>query len=96
MINYGSFLMMKVAGVTSDIKNKTLTIPSNVLSGLNADFDGDVLNVFRIIGEYFNKEFSKCLNPRYNMYIDRINGRINKETVPFKDEAAAFYQFNNL
>lgn len=39
MINYGSFLMMKVAGVTSDIKNKTLTIPSNVLSGLNADFN---------------------------------------------------------
>ena len=37
-INYGSFLLMRVANVTSDIKNKTLTIPSNTLSGLNADF----------------------------------------------------------
>ena len=96
MINYGSFLMMRVAHITNDIKNKTLTIPSNVLTPLNADFDGDVLNIFRIIGEHFNKEFSKCLNPRYNLYISRINGKINMECVPFKDEAAAFYQFNNL
>lgn len=95
-INYGSFLMMRVAHVTNDIKNKTLTIPSNVLAPLNADFDGDVLNIFRIIGEYFSKEFSKCLNPRYNLYINRLNGKINMECVPFKDEAAAFYQFNNL
>lgn len=95
-INYGSFLMMKVANITDDIKNKTMTIPSNVLSGLNADFDGDVLNIFRIIGEYFAKEFSKSLNPRYNMYISRVDGKINMECVPFKDESAAFYQFNNL
>ena len=95
-INYGSFLMMRIASVKRDIRDKTLTIPSNVLIPLNADFDGDVLNVFRIIGEYFNKEFSKCLNPRYNLYISRINGRINRECVPFKDETSAFYQFNNL
>lgn len=95
-INQGSFQMMRVAHVTDDIANKTLTIPSNSLVPMNADFDGDVLNLFRIIGEYFSKEFSKCLNPRYNLYINRIDGRINMETVPFKDEAAAFYQFNNV
>ena len=37
-INYGSFLMMKVAYVKRDIKDKTLTIPSNTLASLNADF----------------------------------------------------------
>lgn len=58
--------------------------------------DGDVLNIFRIIGEYFSKAFCKCLNPRYNLYISRIDGNINMETVPFKDEVAAFYQFNNI
>lgn len=58
--------------------------------------DGDLFNIFRIIGEYFNKEFSRCLNPRYNLYISRINGKVNMEAVPLKDEAAAFYQFNNL
>ena len=95
-INQGSFQMMRVAHVTNEISNKTLTIPSNTLGPFNADFDGDVLNIFRIIGEYFSKEFCKCLNPRYNLYISRINGKINMETVPFKDEAAAFYQFNNI
>ena len=88
--------MMRIANVKGDIKDKPLTIPSNVLSCLNADFDGDVMNIFRIIGERFNKEFSRCLNPRYNMYISRINGKINMECVPFKDETAAFYQFNNI
>lgn len=39
MINYGSFMMMKVRHVTNDIKNKTLTIPSNTLTPLNADFN---------------------------------------------------------
>lgn len=95
-IDYGSFLMMRVANIKRDIKNKTMTIPSNTLTGFNADFDGDVLNVFRIIGEYFNKEFSKCLNPRYNMYISRIDGKINRGSAPLKDEATAFYQFNNI
>lgn len=95
-INFGSFSMMRVVHVTDDISNKTLTIPSNIMVPANADIDGDVMNVFRIIGEYFNKEFSKCLNPRYNLYIDRVNGKINMECVPFKDEVAAFYQFNNL
>lgn len=96
MINYGSFLMMRVANVKRDIKNKTLTIPTNVLGPLNADFDGDVLNIFRIVGEYFNKEFARCLNPRFNLFINRLDGKINKECVPFKDETSAFYQFNNI
>ena len=30
--------MMRVVHITNDIKNKTLTIPSNVLTPLNADF----------------------------------------------------------
>lgn len=87
---------MKIAHINKNIKNKTMTIPSETLTGFNADFDGDVLNVFRIIGEYFNKEFSRCLNPRYNMYISRTNGKINRGCAPLKDEASAFYQFNNI
>lgn len=88
--------MMRVANVKEDIKDKTLTIPSNILIPLNADFDGDVLNVFRVIGEYFSKEMSRCMNPRYNLYISRLNGKVNMECVPFKDETSVFYQFNNI
>ena len=88
--------MVRVVHVTNDIGNKTLTVPSTSLKPMNGDIDGDVLDVYRVIGEYFSKEFAKTLNPRYNLYINRVNGRINMETVPFKDEAAAFYQFNNI
>ena len=38
-INHGSFQMMRVAHVTDDITNKTLTIPSNTLGPFNADFN---------------------------------------------------------
>lgn len=95
-IDYGSVLVMRVANIKKDIRDKTMTIPSNTLTGLNADFDGDVMNIFRVIGEHFNKEFSRCMNPRYNMYISRIDGKINRGCAPLKDEATAFYQFNNI
>lgn len=85
---------MRVVGVKEDINDKTLTIPSNILREMGADFDGDVLNIFRIFGDYFAKTFSKCLNPRYNLYINRMNGRVNKNTIPFKDEIVAFTYFN--
>ena len=39
MINQGSFQMMRVAHVTDTISNKTLTIPSNSLVPMNADFN---------------------------------------------------------
>ena len=38
MINQGSFQMMRVAHVTDSISDKTLTIPSNSLVPMNADF----------------------------------------------------------
>ena len=36
-INYGSFLTMRVASVKSDINDKTMTIPSNILRTMGAD-----------------------------------------------------------
>lgn len=95
-INYGSFILMRVVSVKRSIKDKTLSIPSNILKPSNGDFDGDVLNIFRVVGEYFGKEMSKCLNPRYNLFISRLDGKINPECVPMKDEIVAFYQFNNI
>lgn len=95
-INQGSFQYMRVAHATDDISNKTLMLPSSSFKPMNADIDGDVIDVFRIISEHFEKEFGKCLNPRYNLYMSRIDGKINREVVPYKDEAAAFYQFNNI
>lgn len=54
------------------------------------------INVFRIIGLDMAKRFAKNLDPRYNLFVSRMNGRVNPDTFPFKDEASAFWAFNNV
>lgn len=56
--------------------------------------DGDVINVFRIIGIDFQKRFEKNLNPRFNLFVSRMDGKVNKEVLPVKDELIAFRMFN--
>lgn len=63
---------------------------------MNADFDGDLLNVFRIIGMDFQKRFEKNMNPRYNLFVSRADGKANKEVVPSKDSLVGFWAFNNI
>ena len=95
-INYGSSLCMHVVRVKEDLDDKTMTVPSTILKTMNADFDGDIENVYRIFGEDLTKKFSKCLDPRYNLYISRMDGRVNKDTLPFKDEIIGFTYFNMI
>lgn len=95
-INYGSFIMMRIARVKRDIADKTLTIPSSVIKGMNADFDGDLININRIPTEYLIKKFAKNLNPKYNLHISRMDGLVNSDTMPIKDEIVDFYCFNTL
>ena len=67
-----------------------------IIIEMNADFDGDILNIFRIIGEDMAKRFSKNLNPRYNLFVSRMDGLVNKECRPTKDAAVGFWAFNNI
>ena len=53
-------------------------------------------NIFRIFGEDFAKRFGKTLNPRYNLYISRMTGTINTDTLPIRDEVIGFWGFNCL
>lgn len=95
-INIGSFSWMRIVRVKNNIEDKTMSIPSSICGPANADFDGDMMNIYRSIGSYFMKKFSKTLNPRYNLMISRMDGRVNKECVPFKNECVGFWAFNNL
>lgn len=47
-INYGSFLVMKIAGVKRNINDKTLTIPTPINATMNADYDGDFLRSINV------------------------------------------------
>lgn len=47
-ITFGSILSMNIRRVKKDADDVTLAIPSAILPGLNADFDGDVLNTLSL------------------------------------------------
>ena len=95
-INYGSFVAVRIVGVKSNLSDKTLTLSSQIIVPMNADFDGDVLNVYRLIGADFGRRFAKNMNPRFNLFISRMTGKANKEVLPIKDEIISFWAFNNI
>lgn len=95
-INYGSFMMVTVRSVKHNFDDKAVTLSTAIISLLNADFDGDQINLFRIIGLDLGKRFARALNPRYNMYINRMNSRMDPKMLPIKDEIAAFWALNNI
>lgn len=94
-INFGSFMYVKIHDVIPNIDNKTMRLNTRVIRVMAADFDGDQLNIFRIIGKDLNRRFARTMDPRYNLYIDRINGRVNRDMLPLKDEVVGFWYFNS-
>ena len=81
-INFGSILQMYCIGYT---KNLTMSIPLQVLPLLGADFDGDVLNVFHILNNEFLRRCEIIFNPRNNMYISKIDGKMNDAVMVQRD-----------
>jgi len=95
-IDHGSFLMMHVVYVTPDMDNKTLIIPTSIITDQNAHFDGDMENIYRIVGADLAKAFGKTMNPRFGHAISRIDGRVNPGAMPIKDEQTLFWLFTNI
>lgn len=67
-----SMLQMRVAGI--HFNSHAMSLPLEILDGLNADFDGDTLNVIYIINEEFLVQCMKIFNPRYTGQISRNTG----------------------
>ena len=63
---------------------------------MGADFDGDQENIFRTFGDRLNSTIARSMNPKYTLFINKNNGRLNRALMPTKDEAIGFYEFNNL
>lgn len=95
-INYGSFMSVTIRSVKHSFEDKAVTLSTSIISLLNADFDGDQINLFRIYGLDLGKRFAKALNPRLNMYISRMTGKMEPKMLPIKDEVAAFWALNNI
>ena len=91
-INHGSFNSFKIKHVKQSIADKTLTINTRIIKTMGADFDGDQVNIFRILGPTA-QVIGSCLDPINNHYIDGRNGQVNTSMLPMKDEIATFNEF---
>lgn len=96
-INYGSLLCMKIAKIkNSSADDYTMSMPAQILGIMNADFDGDVLNVVSLKTEEIAKAFNKVFNPKTNLFISRNNGNFNNDMNLYKDQLIGLYEFNNI
>ena len=75
-INYGSIICCRVKEVKTDYDDLTLSLSAQVLSSLNADFDGDTLNIISIKSTEFKKKLMKIFNPRNTMFISKNDGYV--------------------
>jgi DNA-directed RNA polymerase beta' subunit len=92
-LGYGSILQSFVVGMTDSFVMK---LPLRVLSMMNADFDGDALNILHIINEAFFVRAYEIYNPRTAMQISRNDGRFNGNVCPQRDTLLGVNTFSNL
>lgn len=88
-ITFGSILLMKIRKVKKDSDDVTLAIPSAILPGLNADFDGDVLNDLALTMEEFWELFDG-FSPE-NMLINRTDETIKYDVSPLENITIAIF-----
>ena len=90
-----SALRMIVRSVIPDINDYSLVIPFPILPGLNADFDGDIMNnkacVLPEIAYIYRK-----FDPIRSYITDSVTGKVDKEYLPNKGTLADLIMFANF
>ena len=92
-IDFGSFDCMHVVKITDSYDNMTMSLPVQILDKLNADFDGDNLNIYSLKTNDLKRKFDKILNPAKSMFISRNDGRIDGQNFLKKDQIIGLHQF---
>lgn len=82
-INYGGIMQMYCTKIVS--ASYAMAIPLQILKPLAADFDGDVLNICRIINKTFLAHVEQVYNPRNAMFISRNTGKVDVDILPSRD-----------
>ena len=91
-LNYYSMLLMDIRSIKSDVSDFTLSVPLSVLPGLNADFDGDILNIIGLMDKELEHAFRK-FDPVSRMMISRDTGKLNNYFMIDKCEKINLYNF---
>lgn len=82
-INLGSMIILKCAGIKKDMADLTASIHNLILSPINGDYDGDVLNFIAIFGKEFCELFDK-FSPA-TLMLDPDTGGFSRDFLPAKD-----------
>ncbi len=93
-INMGSHGSFNIVYIKPNIDDKTVTLNTRVLTNMNADFDGDQINIYRPFGasiEYIFRQLSSIY-----LYMDTRTGKVNKGMLPRKDEIAIINELFTL
>ena len=84
---------MEIAHVKSDYEDLSAGLPIQCLSSLNADFDGDTLNIVELITNEMKKSFNRVLSPRTGFMISKNDGQLNQDFALLKDQMIALSEF---
>lgn len=94
-LNYYSMLLMKIRRIKRSGTDYCLSVPLSILTGLNADFDGDILNIIAILNESIKRMFRKY-DPITRMIIARDTGLLNTYFSVSKSQKIDLYQFATM
>ena len=94
-LNYYSMLLMGIRTIKMDKYDFTLSVPLSILPGLNADFDGDILNIIALMNEEIIHMFRK-FDPVSRMIISRDNGGLNPYFAITKSQLIDLYRFATI
>ena len=91
-LNYYSMLLMSIRLVKKDISDFTLSVPLSILPGLNADFDGDILNIIGLMNDEIIHIFRK-FDPVTRMIMSRDTGYLNDYFAIEKGQMIDLYNY---
>jgi DNA-directed RNA polymerase beta' subunit len=94
-LNYYSMLLMTIRNVKEATDDYTLSVPLSILPGLNADFDGDILNIIAILLEELKHAFRK-FDPISRMIISRDTDLLNEYFTITKGQLIDLHHFATL
>ena len=83
---------MRIRKIKPTSDDYCLSVPLSILPGLNADFDGDILNIIALLDKSLVYMFRK-FDPISRMIIDSDTGLLNDYFMIRKDQKIVLYHF---
>lgn len=91
-LNFYSMLLMKIRKIEPSADVYSMSVPLEILPGLNADFDGDILNIVGMMDDSLSYMFRK-FDPVKRMIISRDTGYVNTLFAPTKGQKIDLHYF---